>query len=134
MLGLRFEDDETANRIKRLVLAGSEPAALSAARFELEDFLHDVLPGAACASRVARLPINPRQMQAERGRFVGFVLGCNEAKGFVLIAGVKGFLFLCDEVFVVISASPSAEHTIALFHLMSHSYEHEPSEENPVSE
>jgi hypothetical protein len=40
-------------------------------------------------------------MQAERGRGFGFVLGGDEAIGFVLVARFEGFLFLGNEVFAV---------------------------------
>ncbi len=134
MFGLRFENDDVANGIKRLVLNGGQPAAVSVPPFELGNFIHDVLPGAGRANRITRLPVNPRQMQTEPRSFVGLILGGDQTEGFVFVAGVKGFLFLGYQVFVVISAPPSAEHAVSLFHLMFHGYEHEPSKENPVSE
>ena len=74
---------------------------LRVAGLELGDFVHDVLPRPFGGGGVAGLPIHPRQMQAERGRVLGFVLGGDEAEGFVLVAGFEGGLLFGDEVFAV---------------------------------
>ena len=111
-----------------------QPAVLSVAGLELRNFIHDVLPRPFGGGRVAGLPIDARQMQAERGSVFGFVLGGNETIGFVLVACFEGFLFLGNEVFAVKSAPAAAEHPVTVFHLMSHGYEHEPTRSAPVSE
>ena len=78
--------------------------------------------------------MDARQMQAERGRVFGFVLGGDEAVGFVLVSRFEGFLFPGNDVFGVESAPAAAEHPVTIFHLMSHGYEHEPTRSAPVSE
>ncbi len=60
-----------------------------------------MLPSPGCPGGIARLPVNPREVQAECGSLLVFVLGRDEAKGFVLVASLEGFLFAGDEVFAV---------------------------------
>jgi len=59
---------------------------------------------------IAWPPVNPREVQAECGSLLVFVLGRDEANGFVPCRGLEGFLFAGDEVFEVIGA-PGAENT-----------------------
>ncbi len=73
-----------------LSLMAVSPAVVRLAGLELGDFVHDVLPCPGRAGRVASLPIHPRQMAAEGRGFLVFVLGRDEAKGFVLVAGLEG--------------------------------------------
>ena len=102
--------------------------------FEFGDFVHDVLPCPGGSGGVARLPIDARQMAAERRGFFVFVLGRDEAIGFVLVAGLEGFLFAGGEVFAVIDAPRPEEYTVALFHVHFSCYEHEPTRSDLVSE
>ena len=58
--------------------------------------------------------------QAEgRGVFV-FVFGRDEAEGFVLVAGLEGFLFAGVVVFVVKDAPRPEEYAVSLFHVIFH--------------
>ena len=111
MLGLGFEDDKVANAVECLVLDGGQPAVLGVTGLELRDFVHDVLPRPFCSGRVAGLPIDARQMQAEGGRVLGFILGGDEAIGFVLVTRFEGFLFPGNEVFAVVGAPDTASST-----------------------
>ena len=88
--------------------------------FQLGDFVHDVLPGSLGGGRVPGLPINPRQLQAECGRVLGFVLGGNEAVGFGLVAGLEGGLLLGHEVFAVKSPPAPAEYAETVLHVIIH--------------
>ena len=78
--------------IQRLVFDCGEPAVVGFARLEFGDFVHDILPCAGCAGRIARLQMHPRQMQAESRGVLVFVLGRDEVKGFVLVTGLEGLL------------------------------------------
>jgi len=88
------------------------------AGLELGDFVHDVLPCPRGSGGVARLPIHPRQMAAECRGFLVFVLGRDEPKGFVLVAGLEGCLFAGLVVFVVKDAPRPEEYAVSLFHVM----------------
>ena len=120
MLGLGFQNHPVADGIKRLVLDGGEPAGLRVAGPELGDFVHDVLPRPFGGGGIAGLPIHPRQMQAERGRFLGFIFGGDKAERLVLVAGFEGGLRFGDEVFAIIGAPATAEHPESVFHLLIH--------------
>ena len=88
--------------------------------FEFGDFVHDVLPRPGGSGRVARLPIDARQMQAKSGGVFIFVFGCDETKGFILVAGLEGFLFAGGVVLVVVNTPRAEEHAVALFHVIFH--------------
>ena len=120
MLGLGFQHYHVADGIKRLVLDGGKPAVMCLASFEFRNFVHDVLPCAGRASGVARLPIDARQMQAERRGFLVLVLGRDEAKGFVLVAGLEGYLLAAGVVLAVENTPRAKEHTVSLFHVIFH--------------
>jgi hypothetical protein len=59
-------------------------------------------------------------MQAESGGLLVLVLGGDKAKGFVLVAGLEGLLFLGNEVFAVIDAPGAEEYVVTVFHLSIH--------------
>ena len=59
-------------------------------------------------------------MAAECRGFLVFVLGRDEPKGFVLVAGLEGFLFAVGVVLVVINTPRAKEHTVSLFHVIFH--------------
>ena len=120
MLGLGFQNHPVADGIKRLVLDGGEPAGLRVAGPELGDFVHDVLPRSLGGGRIAGLPIHPHQMQAERGRVLGFVFGGDEAVGFLLVAGFEGGLLFGDEVLAIEGAPVAAEYPVTAFHVSVH--------------
>src|SRR5882724_3252944 len=61
-----------------------------------------------------------RKVEAECGSFCVLVAGGDDAIGFVLVAGLEGFLFLGGEVFAVINSPRTEEHTVALFHVLLH--------------
>jgi len=120
MFGLGFQHDQVADGIERRVFDGRQPAMLRFAGFEFRDFVHDVLPCPGRADGVARLPIDARQMQAKsRGVFV-FIFGRDETIGFVLVAGLEGFLFAGLVVFVVEDTPRPEEYTVSLFHVIFH--------------
>jgi hypothetical protein len=120
MLGLGFQHDHVADGIERLVFDGGQPAVAGFAGLELGDFVHDVLPCPGGSGRVARLPIDARQMAAECRGFLVFVLGRDEPKGFVLVAGLEGFLFAGGVVLVVINTPRAKEYAVSLFHVIFH--------------
>ena len=120
MLGLGFQHHHVANGIKRLVFDGGQPTVAGFAGLELGDFVHDVLPCPRGSGGVARLPIHPRQMAAECRGFLVFVLGRDEPKGFVLVAGLEGCLFAGLVVFVVKDAPRPEEYAVSLFHVIFH--------------
>jgi electron-transferring-flavoprotein dehydrogenase len=93
VFGLRFQDNELANRIQRLVPDGGPPAVLGFALFEFGDFVHDVLPCPLGSGGITRPPIDSRQVQAEGGGFFVFIPGRNETKSFVLVAGAAEALY-----------------------------------------
>lgn len=97
-----FQNYNFAQGVKRRVFDRGQPAVSRVGLLELRDFVHDVLHVPGSSGRVARLPVNARKVAAEGGRFFMFVLGGDEAVGFVLVAGLEGFLFLGDEVFAVV--------------------------------
>ncbi len=117
---MSLEHHQIADRLEGLVLDGDEPAGLGVARLELGDFIHDVLPRPFGRRRVASLPVHPGQMQAEGGSFFVLVFGGDEAKGFVLVAGLEGRLFLGDKVFAVIDAPGAQEYVVTVLHLLIH--------------
>jgi hypothetical protein len=59
-------------------------------------------------------------MAAEGRGFLVFVLRCNEPKGFVLVAGLEGFLLAGGVVLVVINTRRAKEYTVSLFHVIFH--------------
>src|SRR5882724_5561120 len=61
-----------------------------------------------------------RKVEAECGSFCVLVAGGDDAIGFVLVAGLEGFLFLGGEVFAVVNSPRTEEHTVALFHVLLH--------------
>jgi len=63
-------------------------------------------------------------MLTECGRLFRLVLGSDQTKGFVLVAHVKGFLFLGVQVFAVVGAQAALEYPVTLFHLIPHGNEH----------
>ena len=134
MLGLGFQHDQIADGIERRVLDGGQPAMMRFAGFEFGDFVHDVLPCPGGSGGVARLPIDASQMQAERRGVFVFVLGRDETKGFILVAGLEGCLFAGLVVFVVEDAPRAEEYAVTLFHVLFHGYEHEPTRTDSVSE
>jgi hypothetical protein len=107
-------------RIESRVLDGRQPAVLRFAGLEFGDFFHDILPCAGRAGGVARFPIDARQMQTERGGVFVFVLGRDEPKGFVLVAGLEGFLFAGGGVLVVINILRTKEYAESLYHVIFH--------------
>jgi len=120
MLGLGFQHHHVANGIKRLVFDGGQPTVAGFAGLELGDFVHDVLPCPRGSGGVARLPIHPRQMAAECRGFLVFVLGRDEPKGFVLVAGLEGFLFAVGVILIVINTPRAKEYAVSLFHVIFH--------------
>jgi hypothetical protein len=120
MLGLGFQHYEVANGVEGLVLDGNQPAAVRVARLELGDFIHDVLPSPLGGFGVACPPIDTGQMDAERGGFFVFVLGGDEAIGFVLVAGLEGFLFAGGVVLIIVNSPRAKEYAVSLFHVIFH--------------
>ena len=120
MLGLGFQHHQIADGIKRCVLDGCQPAALRFAGFEFGDFVHDLLPCPGGSGGVARFPIHSRQMAAESRGFFVLVLGRDEPKGFVLVAGLEGGLLAGGVVFVVVNTPRAKEYAESLFHVMFH--------------
>ena len=116
MLGLSFDQDKLANRIKRLVFHGNFPPSPGAARFWSAHFIHDVLPGAFGKLRVAVLQIDLGDLQIDRGLFAGFVKGIQEPLSLVWIGRVKAVSFLREGVEGVEDAVLSAERLVSLFH------------------
>jgi hypothetical protein len=76
-------------------------------------------------------------MQAEgRGVFV-FIFGRDETIGFVLVAGLEGFLFAGLVVFVVEDTPRPEEYAVSFCIVVSchfSFYDYEPSRSAPVSE
>jgi len=120
VFGLRFQDNEIANRIQRLVLDGGPPAMLGFALFEFGDFVHDVLPCPLGGGGITRPPVYSRQVQAEGGGFFVFIPGRNETKSFVLVAGAESGLLFGDEVFAVVGAPTPAEDAVTVLHFLTH--------------
>ena len=118
VFGLRFQNNEVADWIKRLVFDGRQPATMGVSPLVLASMTCCQVRFAPAGSPAFQ--INSRQMQTERRGFVGFILRRNKSEGFVFVAGMERFLFLRYKVFVVISAPPPAEHAVSLFHFMSH--------------
>jgi hypothetical protein len=134
VVGLRLQHDQLPNRIEGFVFDGGQPAMLGFPLFELENFVHHILPGAGRPSRIARLPIHAGQMQAEGGSVVSFVFGGDEAIGFVLVARLEALLFPGDEVFAVVGSPAPAEHSVSLLHVILHGHEHEPTRVRTINE
>jgi hypothetical protein len=59
-------------------------------------------------------------MQAESRGVLVFILGRDEPKGFVLVAGLEGCLFAGLVVFVVEDAPRPEEYAVSLFHVIFH--------------
>jgi len=72
------------------------------------------------AFRVSSPPMDAGQLDAERGNFFLLVLGGDEAVGFVLVAGVEGFLFAGGVILAVINTPRAEEYAVSLFHVIFH--------------
>jgi hypothetical protein len=59
-------------------------------------------------------------MQTECGGVFVFVLGRDEPKGFVLVAGLEGYLLAAGVVLAVENTPRAKEHTVSLFHVIFH--------------
>jgi hypothetical protein len=59
-------------------------------------------------------------METERRGVLILVPGGDDAVGFVLVAGLEGFLFLGGDVFAIVNSPRTEEYTVTLFHVLFH--------------
>ena len=119
-LGAGFEHDPVSNCVEGLVLDGGFPAVARVGDLGFGTFLHHLLPGAGGAGRIAGFPIDAGELEAEGWMLFAFVLGVDEAVGFLAVGGGEGFLFAGMGVFAVVEAPAPAERAVTILHVRVH--------------
>jgi len=109
MLRAGVEQERGPELVEGLELAGRHPAVLRVAGLQLDDLVHDRLPGALGGGGVAGLPADPGEVEAEGRGDGGLVEGGDLAMGLGLVAGLEGLLLLGLEVLDVVGPPPPAE-------------------------
>ena len=111
-----FDQGESVDLVKCLVLHRSVPPLFCAAGFRLAHFVHDKLPGALGKIRIAVLQIHLGDLQIYCRLLAGFIEGVLKPPGFFAVGGVETVPFLGEGVEGIINAVFTAEDAVTLFH------------------
>jgi hypothetical protein len=118
MFGLRFQNWQVANQIKRLVPDGALPADEGWSAFGFAQFVHRHLPGPLGHHRIGCGQIGPRQPQIQMRLPVRLGFGGEQRGRFHAVAGLQTFLFAGFIVMDVINAAIAAVETESLLHII----------------
>lgn len=91
------------------------PADLIFTALGLDDFIHDVLPGADGGQRVAVPQIHPGDLAVEAGLALGLIFTVEQGAGFGLVLRAQADLFAGDRILGIIHPG-AAEHDVVMIH------------------
>lgn len=98
---LRFNDDELANQIKRLLCGTALPSRFGRFPFVFNDGVESILPGAGRNARICSCQIRLGNLEIELWLPGGFVAGIEQSCGLGAILRTQAFLFASLGVFDV---------------------------------
>jgi hypothetical protein len=101
VLGLGFNEQTRAQRIKMLRFGARHPSVPVHTGFVADDFVHDVLPSARGDLRVCRGQVNSRHLGVKNGLPGGFISCAKQGKGFRSVSGSETGLLACVAVFAI---------------------------------
>ena len=116
MFALCLNKGAVTDQVERLVLGGGFPARLRWARFNLDDFIQNVLPSALGDQRITPHQIRAGDLKIDGGLLMRLVLGVENTLGRSFVPRFETFLFASRVVLNEKNPGVPFEETVFTFH------------------